>query len=80
MSRKKNRNHRQDIQKQTKLDLHPEAKKTIGGIVMLLLAVILLLSYFNSAGVVGHYIYQVLDYLIGVGFLIFVLQIGRAHV
>lgn len=48
-----------------KLDLKDETKQTIIGIICLGIALILILSFFNMAGVFGFYIHKYLIYLFG---------------
>src|SRR3989338_10130928 len=64
-----------------RLDLHPETKKTGLGIIFFAVAVILVFSYFGSAGRAGAYIYQVFHALLGVGFFLvpltlFIIAVG----
>lgn len=73
MSKKKNKNNKDKGPREPRLDLHPEARKTIGGIIMIIFALVLSLSYFNKAGVFGMYVYQILHYILGAGFLFFII-------
>ena len=50
-----------------RLDLHPETKKTVLGIIFFAVSAILVFSYFGSAGRAGVYIYQVFYAFLGVG-------------
>ncbi len=50
--------------------IHPEVKKSVFGIVSFLLALILIFSYFDKAGVAGQYIKSAFVWLLGIGFFI----------
>ncbi len=50
--------------------LHPETKKSVLGVVFLVLAIISLLAYFDLAGIAGQYIKSGLLALFGIGFFI----------
>ncbi len=71
MSRKKNKNKARFEDNEP--SLHPDVKRTIGGIIVFLAAVLLILSYFSKAGVLGRYIYGFLDYAIGAGFFVLII-------
>ena len=53
-----------------RLDLHPETKKTVLGIIFFAVAAILVFSYFGAAGRAGAYIYQAFHALLGVGYFL----------
>lgn len=57
-------------QKKPKLDLHPETKKSVLGIIFFAVAAILTLSYFGAAGRAGVYIYGAFNALLGMGFFL----------
>jgi len=56
--------------KSRRLDLHPETRKTILGILFLTGGIILFLSYLGLGGVLGAYLYQGLTFLFGAGFFV----------
>lgn len=58
------------------LDIHHTTRKTIWGIGLFLAAALLVLSYFGQAGLVGYYVYETLDFLLGVGFFILILLVA----
>src|SRR3990167_323649 len=65
----------------SRLDLHPETKKTVLGIIFFAVAAILVFSYFGAAGRAGVYIYQAFQALLGVGYFLvplalFIIAIG----
>ena len=65
----------------SRLDLHPETKKTVLGIIFFAVSAILVFSYFGSAGRAGVYIYQAFHAFLGVGFFLvpltlFIIAIG----
>lgn len=51
-----------------KIDLKDETRYSIWGIVFFVLAVIVVLSYFNLAGVVGEVLFKILNSLFGFGY------------
>lgn len=53
-----------------KLNLHPETKKSVLGILFLTLAIIVALSAFGLAGVAGQYIDAGMKNLLGIGFFL----------
>ena len=64
-----------------RLDLHPETKKTVLGIIFFAVSAILVFSYFGSAGRAGVYIYQAFHAFLGVGFFLvpltlFIIAVG----
>lgn len=52
------------------LDLHPEAQRSVWGIVLLALALIMLLGAFGWAGGVGDFFYEVMQKVLGIGFFL----------
>lgn len=74
MAKKKNKNSeeviRKDAEKSKKkiLDLHPEARRSVWGVVLLAVALVMLLGAFSSAGQVGNFAYDVLHAVLGMGF------------
>jgi S-DNA-T family DNA segregation ATPase FtsK/SpoIIIE len=53
-----------------RFDIHPDAKRSILGVVFIAGALILFLSYLNLGGILGAYTYSVLSFLFGVGFFV----------
>lgn len=51
-------------------DLSPETKKSVLAIVFFALALLTILAYTGKAGLVGHYLYIVLDALLGKGYFL----------
>lgn len=50
--------------------LQTETKHGILAVIFFVLALFLLMSYFNVAGVAGQFVYEIIDYLVGVGYII----------
>lgn len=72
MARKKNRNfHRNIAADRPKLGLSLETKKTIWAVIFFALAAVTVLSFFNLAGFVGHYVLAAFSTLFGWGYFIF---------
>ena len=74
MSRRSKREERRRKREEAEDDipreplLHPDTKKTILGIFLVALAILLLLSSFEKAGPAGSYIYWTFDSLLGLGY------------
>jgi len=51
-------------------NLKTETKHGIWAILFFVLAVFLLMSMFNVAGVAGNFVYEILDYLLGIGYVL----------
>lgn len=54
--------------KKPRIDLHPETKKGVLGVIFFTFALILIMSYFGGAGRGGEYIYEAFNALLGAGF------------
>lgn len=67
--RKFSRNQLQ-VPREFKLDIDPDTKKSIWGVIFLLLAAIIVLSYFNLAGIFGNYLHSFLELSLGIGFFL----------
>jgi S-DNA-T family DNA segregation ATPase FtsK/SpoIIIE len=52
------------------LDLHPEAQRSVWGIVLLALSLIMLLGAFGWAGSVGDFFYEIMQKILGIGFFL----------
>ena len=50
--------------------LKTETMHGIMSVVFFVLALFLLMSYFGSAGVAGKFVYEIIDYLVGVGYIL----------
>lgn len=61
---------KQRLIKKSWFDLHPDTKKSITAVILFLLGVIFVLSYFGKAGPAGRGIYWATDKLLGVGYAI----------
>ncbi len=53
--------------KESIFDLHPQTKKSIVAVVLLALAFIIVLSFFDLSGPLGEYLYKASDFLFGFG-------------
>lgn len=73
MAKKKKKKFKKEeikIPREFRLELSPETKKSIWGVVFLVFAVLIIFSYFDLAGIFGVYIYKFLNLLFGVGFFL----------
>ncbi|RJQ14214.1 DNA translocase FtsK [Candidatus Parcubacteria bacterium] len=70
---KKNRHERQIVQSKSRLDIHETTRNTIFGIGLIIGALILVLSYFEKAGVGGYYLFSALDFIFGSGFFVLII-------
>lgn len=68
--KKKIKKNALQIPREIKLNISSETKKSIWGIVFLVLAALIILSYFNLAGIFGGYLYKFLHLSLGVGFFL----------
>ena len=62
------KNNKKEVKKF--LDLHPEAQRSVWGIALLALALIMLLGAFGWAGSVGDFFYSVMQKVLGIGFFL----------
>lgn len=58
-----------------RFDIHHTTRKTIWGIALIVVAMLLILSYFGQAGVVGYYVFEGLDFILGVGFFVLIVLV-----
>lgn len=68
--KKKIKKNALQIPREIKFNISSETKKSIWGIVFLVLAALIILSYFNLAGIFGGYLYKFLHLSLGVGFFL----------
>lgn len=72
----KQKNSEENLEKETFkekkvfLDLHPEAKRSVWGIILLALALIMFLGAFGWAGSVGDFFYSIMHKVLGIGFFL----------
>jgi len=59
-----------DLEGTKRPGLHPDTKKSVLGVLFIVLGIVTLLSYFDVAGVAGNYIKEGLSFLLGIGFFI----------
>ena len=72
VARQKGGNNKKNNNKETpSLNLKTETKHGIWAVVFFVLALFLFMSAFDMAGVVGKFFYDVLHYLLGVGYMLF---------
>jgi len=74
VAKKKQKNKKRKITEKKKRLLHHETKKGILVISLFTLAVLSLLSFFNAAGIVGHYFFEASRLLFGKGFFLVTLS------
>ncbi|MEX2054176.1 MAG: DNA translocase FtsK 4TM domain-containing protein [Candidatus Colwellbacteria bacterium] len=68
MAKKRKRKNKEESEEKERRGLHPDTKTSILAVVFLGLAIILLLSGFNWAGLFGEYIYTGLEIVLGWGY------------
>lgn len=59
-----------NINSEPLFSLKTETKHGILSVVFFVLALFLLMSYFGGAGVAGKFVYEIIDYLVGVGYIL----------
>ena len=52
------------------LDLHPEAQRSVWGVVLLAVALVMFLGAFGWAGSVGDFFYEIMQKVLGIGFFL----------
>lgn len=77
---KNNKKQKQNQQKQSRLDLHPDVSHSVAGVVFLTCAVFLFLVYFDVAGPVGSYLHSFFRLILGYGFIFLPLTVAAMSV
>lgn len=65
-----NKNNNKNFKKEKEHRLHPETKKSILAIILFVFSIILILAEFEKAGPAGKFLYQIFNFLLGIGYFI----------